>query len=57
MKPGELMHLREGGKWVPVRVLTAFGEGIAGVFLVVRRLTDGQRLLFDSNFELVEVPG
>jgi hypothetical protein len=51
------MHLREGDQWVPVRVLTAFGEGVGGVFLVVRRLTDGQRLMWRVDGSLHEVPG
>jgi hypothetical protein len=54
---GELIHYRDGDTWVPCRVLTALGEGLSGVLMVVRRLADGQRLLLDRDGDLVEVPG
>lgn len=58
MKPGERMRLQDDrGDWVPVIVLTAFGEGLGRVLLAVRRLTDGQRLILFRDGDLVEVPG
>jgi hypothetical protein len=54
---GELMHFFEGDEWVPCRVLTAFGEGLSVVLLVVRRLTDGQRLMVLRDGSLLEVSG
>ena len=57
IQAGDKLDLREGEEWVPCRVLTGWHEGLPGIVFVVRRSTDGQRLMMRLDGDLVEVPG